>query len=682
MAKRMEAAARTAHLDATQSAFALHAYRRMAFIRAFEKTCWDLSARTPPAIAGSLHFCAGQEAIPVGAAAALGEADAIVATYRGHGWALESGVTPSELMGEICHRATGINGGRAGSAYIMAPGRGFIGENSIVGAGAPIACGAALAARHKGSGGVVLVSFGDGATSQGALHEALVFAAARDLPVVFLCEANGWSEMTPTREIVKLDRIAKRAGGYGIRSATIDGGDPLAVRESVALAAEAARAGQGPSFLECRTIRLWGHYNKDIEHYRPKDDRIAAEAADPLDLLRGKLVSVGLATADRLERIAADAEREVAALADEALAASPPATESARHHVLSAQPPRRAPTRPAEPQSAATDMTYVEAVNAALRRELAERDDVIVYGEDVGQAGGIFGASRRLQGEFGPDRVFDTPIAESAILGAAVGAALSGLRPVAEIMWADFSLVALDQLFNQATNVRYITSGTSCVPMVVRMQQGATPGSCAQHSQSLEALFAHIPGLKIGLPATPNDAYHMLRAAVADPDPCIVIEARALYQRKGPVFLEAPREGVRDARLRREGKDVALVSWGTMVGPACDAADLLTERGIEAAVLDLRWLSPLDDAALDEVVRTCGGNVVVAHEANRTGGFGAEIAARLLERNDSRALRFARVAAPDIRMPAAPVLQQALLPDAAGIAAAAAALLGAGRTGS
>ncbi len=644
----------------------------MSFIRAFERRCWDMSAATPPKIAGSLHFCAGQEAIPVGAAAALGTRDRVVATYRGHGRALETRITPAELMAEICHRATGINGGRAGSAYVMAPDRGFIGENSIVGAGGPVACGVAMALEKAGQGGVALVSFGDGATSQGALHEAFVFAISRRLPVIFLCEANGWSEMTPTREIVKTERLAKRAGGYGMRAATIDGGDPIAVRESVRLAAEAARRGEGPTFLECRTIRLWGHYNRDIEHYRPKEDRAAAEQADPIALLEGRLRASGI-EAERLAAIGREIDAEIETLSEAALAAPLPDAATARDHVVVALPAMAEAAATDAP--AATEMSYVEAVNAALRDELAARLEVVVFGEDVGHAGGSFGATRNLQREFGAGRVFDTPIAEAAILGSAVGAAMCGLRPVAEIMWGDFSLVALDQLFNQAANVRYISRGACSAPLVVRMQQGATPGSCAQHSQSLETLFAHIPGLRVGLPATPQDAYDMLRAAVAHPDPCVIIEARALYQQRGPVARGGAGQAG-GARLRRKGRDAAIVCWGTAVGHALAASEALAGFGRDIAVLDLRWLSPIDDAAIDAVVAECGGRVVVAHEANLTGGMGAEIVARMLERHPG-GLSVRRVGTPDSRIPASPVLQQALLPSRDRIMAALDALLGA-----
>lgn len=648
--------------------FALSAFRSMSFIRAFEKKAWDMSIAQPPIVVGSVHLCAGQEAIPVGACAALGPEDRVIATYRGHGWALALGLDPQAVMDEICHRETGLNGGRAGSPYMMAPDQRFIGENSIVGAGVPIANGVAMASQMAKNNGVVVVSFGEGAMNQGALHEGFVFAAARNLPVVFVCENNSWSELTPTSRIVKIDRMAKRAAGYGFPGATIDGCDPVAVRDTLAIAIQRARSGEGPSLIECSTVRLWGHYNRDVEHYRPKEDRSLAEQREPIARLSRRLVDAGLASENELLTIADETVANVEQIGKNSAAAPHPDPSSAALHVIAPSVADASRKWPNAPEG--TEITYQQAVNEALRAELTARPEVVVFGEDVGHAGGIFGCSRNLQREFGEERVFDTPIAEASILGAAVGASMSGLKPVAEIMWMDFLMVAMDQLVNQAANIRYVSQGTATAPMVMRVQQGATPGSCSQHSQSLEALLAHIPGLKVGLPSTPQDAYDMLRAAIDDPDPCIIIEARSLYQTKGAV--DGSRTAVGSARTRRAGSDIALISWGTMANTAELAAASLQKDGIDAAVLDLRWLAPLDDKTLLETVRRAGGKALVVHEANQTGGFGAEIVSRLLE---SGFTRVRRLGAPDIRVPAAPALQAALLPSADQIATIAKAIV-------
>lgn len=314
-------------------------------------------------------------------------------------------------------------------------------------------------------------------------------------------------------------------------------------------------------------------------------------------------------------------------------------------------------------------LTYVGAVNAALHRALREWSDSIVFGEDVAKPGGVFGATRGLHAEFGPRRVFDTPISESAILGGAIGAALRGKRPIVEIMWADFALVALDQLVNQAANVRYLSGGEQGAPITVRMQQGHLPGSCAQHSQCLEAFFAHVPGLRVAIPATPDDAYHLLLSAIADPDPVVVIEHRALYfERKAEVATAAPVQPIGGAAVRRPGQHVTAISWGAMLNRTLEAAELAAAAGIDVEVIDLRWLSPLDVGTVAEsVART--SRAIVVHEANITGGFGAEVAARIGESSfHDLDAPVGRVGLPDVRVPAAPHLQRAVVPSPRSIA--------------
>lgn len=642
----------------------VEAYRRMALIRRFEERVLDLSREG--LVAGSVHPCLGQEAIPVGATAALQPPDRVLATYRGHGWALACGTDPTALLAEIAHKAGGLNGGRAGSALLSDPDAGFLGETSIVGAGVPIAGGVALAGVVQGRNQVVLVSIGDGAMNQGATTEGMVFAAAKNLPVIFVCENNGWSEMTAISAMIRGSDLAQRGTALGIESYVVDGCDPFAVRDAVARAAQTCRAGDGPVFLECKTVRLRGHYNKDIEHYRSEDDIAAAAAGDPLvRLLRAHLG--GGIDEDTVDEI----DEEVGALLDTIttsvrdMRAPDPAT--VLDHLYAE------PVTPAAPfpQQPAREMTYQRAVNQALKEELEGRPELLLYGEDVGSAGGVFGVSRGLQKQFGPRRVFDTPISESAILGSAVGAGLEGVPAVVEIMWADFVFVALDQIINQAANVRYINRSKRHAPVTIRMQQGVTPGSCAQHSQSIEALLAHVPGIKVGLPATPQDAYDMVRAAIADPDPTVIIEHRSLYQETGDV-AGGRVQRAEGARVRRTGADVAILTWGAVLREVLAAAERLESEGIEATVVDLRWLRPLDDVAIANAVTATSGRVLIVHEAATAGGFGAEVAARIGENQfGSLSTPVRRLGTPDVRMPAAPVLQQALLPSAGRIAAAA-----------
>lgn len=326
-------------------------------------------------------------------------------------------------------------------------------------------------------------------------------------------------------------------------------------------------------------------------------------------------------------------------------------------------------------QQQVIELTYAQAVNAALQRALKEMPDTILYGEDVGEAGGIFGVTKNLKAEFG-ERVFDTPISETAMLGAAVGAAMTGLRPIVEIMWIDFTLVAMDQIVNQAANVRYVSAGRLQAPLMIRTQQGFLPGSCAQHSQNLEAFYTHVPGLRVGLAATAQDAYSMTLSAVRCDDPTLIIENRSLYHgEKQNVTVGGEIAPVGGAEILRSGSDITILSWSAMLFQALTAAERLQELGISAEVINARWLNPFDwDTLLASVRKT--GRLLIAHEAVQTGGFGAEVAARVGSELFGRLLApVARAATQDSRIPSAPHLQRALIPDADRIAQQAAALV-------
>lgn len=315
-------------------------------------------------------------------------------------------------------------------------------------------------------------------------------------------------------------------------------------------------------------------------------------------------------------------------------------------------------------------LTYAAAVNAALDRALATLPNTVLFGEDIALPGGVFGCTRGLRDKYG-GRVFDTPISEAAILGAAVGAAVTGLRPIVEIMYADFLFVAFDQLINQAANIRYVSNGRLHAPLTVRTQQGPVPGACAQHSQAVEAILAHIPGLRVAMPATPQDAYWLLLAAISCEDPTIVLESRALYYgTKEAVSLEDPPASCWRARVVRPGRDVTILSFGAMLRTVSNACEALLERGISPEIVDARWASPLDfETVYDSVRRT--SRLVVVHEGALTGGIGAEVAARV-----STVLwgtlkaPVERVGLRDVRVPAAPELQRTVVPSEAAVVSA------------
>jgi len=324
------------------------------------------------------------------------------------------------------------------------------------------------------------------------------------------------------------------------------------------------------------------------------------------------------------------------------------------------------------------EITYAEALREALREEMLRDENVFLLGEDIGVYGGAFGVTRGLVKEFGEERVRDTPISEAAIAGAAIGAALTGSRPVAEIMFMDFTTISMDQLVNQAAKIRYMFGGNAKVPMVLRTPAGSGTGAAAQHSQSLEAWFTHVPGLKVVAPSTPRDAKGLLKSAIRDDNPVIFIEHKLLYKIKGPVPDGEYLIPLGVGEVKRAGKDVTLIATSHMVTRALAAAAELAKGGIEAEVVDPRTLTPLDMECIETSVRKTG-RVMIAHEAVKQTGFGAEIAARIAE-----GPAFDYLDAPIVRLggsftpiPYSPRLEQAAVPQVTDIVKAARRLCGA-----
>jgi len=317
------------------------------------------------------------------------------------------------------------------------------------------------------------------------------------------------------------------------------------------------------------------------------------------------------------------------------------------------------------------EVRYLHAVNRALADALAADPAVVVFGEDVSEAGGSFGATRGLRGRFGEDRVFDTPISEAAIAGAAVGAALSGLRPVFEIMFMDFTTLVMDAMVNQAAKARFMFGGQSSVPLVMRTPHGGGLGAGPQHSQCLEAWFAHVPGLKVVCPSDPSSAYGLLRAAIEDPNPVVVVENKALYAMKGELPDTPEPMTIGRAQTLRTGRDLSFVTYGAAVHTCMAAARDLAAEGIEAEVIDLLSLQPWDfDAVLASVGRT--HRLVIVHEAVEAFGPGAEIAARMAQDGfDELDAPIMRVGAPFMPVPFSKALEGAYIPSAAAVVNAA-----------
>ncbi|HKY16958.1 MAG TPA: thiamine pyrophosphate-dependent enzyme, partial [Microthrixaceae bacterium] len=500
-------------------------HHRMLVIRGFEQRVSRLYRDSE--VPGFVHLSIGQEATAVGACWPLRPTDVITSTHRGHGHCLAKGLDPLGMFAELMGKDEGTNRGRGGSMHIADPTLGIFGANGIVAAGVPIAVGAAAAAQLRADGNVAVAFFGDGAPAHGAFHEALNLAAVWELPVVFFCENNGYAEFSPV-EAQHGASLERRSAGYGIPYVAVDGNDVAAVATAMEGVVADARGGR-PVLVEAETYRWHGHYEGDPERYRTPEEVREWEARDPLLRSEARLRDAGVSD-DELKALESSVADELDAAVDAARGLATPATTSLRDFVVRERPTFEAP---APPPDEAPVFRTMDAIHNALEIELTTDERVFVAGIDVGAGGNVFGLTRGLTDQFG-DRVRDTPISETAIVGLGVGAAMAGMRPVVEIMYLDFLGVCFDQLLNQAAKLPFMTGGAAEMALTVRTQFGAGRSSGSQHSQSLEALLAHIPGLSVVMPSTPADTYGLLRAAIQDPNPVVFIENRLLYGMKGP----------------------------------------------------------------------------------------------------------------------------------------------------
>jgi 2-oxoisovalerate dehydrogenase E1 component len=571
----------------------------------------------------------GQEAISVGLVAALRPDDWILPVHRNlavfTGRGLDLGVLFRQLLG----REGGVTGGRDRTFHFGTLDHHVVGMISHLGAMAPVADGLALAARLRGEDRVAAVLVGDGATSEGDVHEAMNLAAVWKLGVLFVVENNHWGLSTPVSEQYACAHLVDRAAGYGMAGEIVDGNDVVAVRDAVARAAARARTGRGPTLLECKTFRMRGHEEATGNDYVPAAQLAAWVARDPIARMEARLDARGaLGPAERAE-LAAEVRAAVDALVADALTAPEPTTEPAEEETRAYAPPdpiRRAAVSPSSPPGHAPEARYLDAVNDALRTALAADERVVLLGQDIAAFGGVFKATEGLLDAFGAERVRNTPIIESGAIGAALGLALDGFRPVVEMQFADFVSCGFNQLVNNVATTRYRWGAP--VPVVVRLPVGGGLGAGPFHSQNVEAWFCHVSGLKVVAPATAADAKGLLLAALDDGNPVLVLEHKKLYRSaRGPVPAGHHVEPIGRARIARPGSEATVVTYGAGVAWALAAAEAVAaEGGAEVEVVDLRTLRPWDrDTVLDSVRRT--SRALVVHEAPLTGGFGAEIAA-------------------------------------------------------
>jgi len=655
-------------------------------IRFFEEKVFELLGQN--IIKGASHLYAGEEAVAVGAIAAIERGDVIGSTHRGHGHCGAIGNKYADtqqdrqnhwnqMMAELMGKETGYCKGRGGSMHIADVDKcNNLGSTGIVGGNQAPAVGAALAEKYKKSGRVVLSFFGDGSTNCGSFHESMNLASALHVPLVAIVENNLYGMSVPfsgssidgTVRASNITDIAERAYAYNIPAMIVDGQDVAAVYLAVRSATKWARVENQMTIIEAKTYRWYGHSRSDPRAYRTKAEEKAWHERDPIIVLSKKLLDEELSDKKQLDRIKdkafetietatkfgldspwpnpanltndvyvdesypaelIESERAMSAKVMEAtdafntaLASSTAKTKKEATEQAKAQ---------IKSQFGMDVMTIGQAVSAAQAEELRADENVIVIGEDVGLYGGAYQATRGLLAEFGTKRVIDTAISEAAIAGAAVGAALRGVRPVAEIMYVDFVTIAMDQLVHVGAYNRYMFGGKAKVPMVLRTEGGVGRCIAAHHSESLEAWLMHPPGLYVVMPSTPYNAKGLLKAAIRSDNPVVFIEHKATYGQLGPVPQGDYIISLGTADIKRPGKDATIVSYSRMAMRSLEAAKILAEQhGIDTEVIDVRTLKPLDISTIAESVRKTGRLITVS-EGFCTCGAGREISGQLME---------------------------------------------------
>jgi 2-oxoisovalerate dehydrogenase E1 component len=570
---------------------------------------------------------------------------------------------------------------------------GHLGANAIVGGHVPIATGAAMSERYKEEEGVILCLAGDGAFSNGVVLESLNIAAMeqftnglmknkKGVPIIFGIINNQYAMSGQSLgEITGIDHMARRAAGFDnelMHAEVVDGMNVLAVADAVKRAKKLVDKGGGPVLLEFMTYRYKGHSLSDPLTYRDREELAQWRKRDAIatyeeKLLKGKFKG-GKITEKEIKKIAKKVSDRNAAMAVFAREAAYPEDESILAHLFSEKVEEEVPDKYKNPKTAAPLPRYKRddkgrinarfAVREAMIEEMARDSRVVTFGEDIADYGGAFGVTNDLLATFGRDRVFNISISEAGMVGAAVGMAMTGLKPIVEIMYNDFIMQALGQIGNQAAKWSYMSGGQISVPMVLRTTIGGGRGYAGQHSQSLEALTTHIPGLKVVAPATPYDFKGLLKTSIRDDNPVIFFEQQLIYNSLGGVPEEEYLVPIGKANVLKEGKDITIICWSYMVEESLKAAKMLEDEGISVEVIDIRTLIPLDIETISASVKKTGKAVVTSQEVEQS-GFMSEVITQIQESVfDWLDAPIQRLGAPNGIPPSAQNLEKLFLPDA------------------
>ncbi|MGH1364468.1 MAG: alpha-ketoacid dehydrogenase subunit alpha/beta [Calditrichia bacterium] len=568
----------------------------------------------------------GQEAISVGTTFALNNDDYLLPMHRNLGVFTTRGVDLNTLFRQLMGKESGFTNGRDRSFHFGIPQHHIIGMISHLAAMLPVADGLGLAFQLKKEKRIAVSFTGDGSTSEGDFHEALNLASVWKLPVVFIIENNGYGLSTPVAEQFACEKLADRAIGYGMEGIRIDGNNVLEVYETVKKAADKARKGGGPTLIEAVTFRMRGHEEASGVKYIPKELFEIWEERDPIKRFEDYLLREGkIKEADR-KSLEARLSEEIELAIEDALNAPLPKS-SVENEKAALFAPASDKTIP--PSSSTKTLRYVDAISEALRQKMTDDEHVLILGQDVAEYGGVFKITQDFVELFGKERVRNTPIIESAAIGAGMGLALEGFKPVVEMQFADFVTCGFNQIVNNLAKTHYRWG--SALNVTLRLPYGGGMGAGPFHSQSPEAWFFHVPGLKIVAPSTAYDAKGLLLAAIDDPNPILFFEHKALYR---SIREEVPENAysleIGKADVKRSGSDATIVTYGQAVHWALELAENMEGEGASIEVVDLRTLLPWDkQTVLASVAKT--NRVIVLHEASHTGGIGAEIAATIAE---------------------------------------------------
>ncbi len=589
--------------------------------------------------------------------------------YRDRAFAIGLGTPLHDLIGSFLGRdVPHHSGGRMMPEHFSHKRLRMPCQSSVVGSQFLQGVGVAMGVKLEGNNDVVYISAGDGATSQGDFHEALNFACIHKLSTVFVIQDNGWAISVPVRDQTAGGSIVHMARGYeGLTVHDIDGCDYEQVSKALAEAVSKGRAMEGPSLIVAQIPRLGAHSSSD-DPKKYKDEATLQEelSRDPIPRYENWLLEKGLISNDEMQALKKTVLDEIDTASKKAESVPYAKEEHILDHVYC-----DVDIPEIVKETTNESVVIVDAINHALHEEMEKDEDVIVFGQDVaGGKGGVFGVTRHLTAKFGKERCFNTPLAESTIIGTAIGISMHGKKKaVVEVQFADYIWTGMNQLINELSSIHYRSNGEWNCPLVIRMPYGGYIQGGPYHSQSIEAYLTHCPGLKVVIPSNAADAKRLLKAAIRDPNPVIFLEHKALYRQRA--FCAQPEPEADEiisfgkAKIIREGDDLTLVCYGMMAFMGYEVAENLAKEGIYVEVIDLRTVNPLDlDTILASVEKT--GKLLVAHEAPLTSGFGAEISALIAEKAfDKLDAPIMRLGSLDCVVPYCKKLEDLVLPQKA-----------------